>query len=382
MKTHKVLYVHANNYDLGGSDYCLFKMVYEMNRTGYDTIVLLSKQTPIVDLYKKHKLNVIIKPIFRIQKTDNPLKLFYTLFGVLKSVLIVSAAIKKYEIDIVHSNDLLDFSANIAAKLRGVVSIQHIRMIVQGTLKRLLRKITLLFTDEVLAVSYGLKKIMYRPTDKKVKVLYDWIDLNLVEHNSAAPNIREVLNIAADVKIVGCVGRLEYWKGQHVFIQAAAEVIKGYRNCIFLIVGGVVKGKELYSYELEERINRNGLKEAVYLLGERKDISNLYRQFDFAVHCSVEPDPFPGVVLEALVNNCAIIGTKAGGVPEEIDENITGLLYEPDNYLQLADKILFLLKNETVLKEMKAKSKSSVLEKFEKEKIVLQLDSTYRNLLK
>lgn len=376
----KILFVHANNYEVGGADLCLFKMVYEMNVMGYETICLLSKRTSIVELYNKYNLPIIIRPILRFQKTTNPLRIIGYIFRFIQSLIIINNVIKKNNISIVHSNDLLDFTANIAAKMNGVISIQHIRMIVSGRLGFFLSNITLIFSDHLLAVSMGVKNLMYG-NNNKVSVLYDWIDINLVEQNNGDSNIRKELNLPDDVKIVGCVGRLETWKGQHILIEAAQRVLKEYQKCVFIFVGGTVRGKEEYLDELKKLVFKYKLEDKIFFLGERKDVANLFKQFSFSVHTSIEPDPFPGVVLESLVNGCVIIGANGGGVPEEIDNTRTGLLYEPGNYIELSVKILDLLLHEDKVNKLKINSRSSVLKKFDKHKIITQLDDIYSKLL-
>jgi glycosyltransferase involved in cell wall biosynthesis len=353
-------------------------MAYEINKRGFNVFVLLGKNTRIVDLYKKYNLDVIVAPILRIQSTKNPTRLISYIYYLIRSVFIIISAINKYRIDVIHSNDLLDFSANIAAKLKNKKSIQHVRMNAPGILKIFLRKITLLFDDHILCVSNGLRNLLYNTNDKKAEVLYDWIDLNLVEHNNSYSNLRAELNISSDTKIIGCLSRIEYWKGQHVLIEAASIVLKKYNNCIFLLVGGTVRGKESYFEELKSTITNYNLEKKILLLGERKDISNLYSQFDFSVHCSVEPDPFPGVVLESLANNCPVIGARAGGVPEEISEYHTGLLYQPGNNKELADKIVYLLEHPEILDKMRINSKPDVLGKFNKERLINRLIDYYR----
>ncbi|MCC7004848.1 glycosyltransferase family 4 protein [Candidatus Nomurabacteria bacterium] len=381
MKKNKILFVHANNHEIGGADYCLFKMTFEMNRLGYETLVLLSKRTSIVELYEKNGLSVIVKPILRIQKTINPIRLFGYIFSFSRSLLLIIKVIKQNHINIVHSNDLLDFTANIAAKITGVISIQHVRMIVKGLLKVVLSRISLYFSDQVLAVSFGLKQTMFGPEEQKVKVLYDWIDIDLVEHQIGNSNLRVELNISDDIKIIGCVGRLESWKGQHIFIEAALEVLRKYEKCVFVIVGGTVKGKESYLKELKNLVRTHKIEEKVFFLGERKDVANLFSQFNLSVHSSIEPDPFPGVVLESLVNGCVIIGANGGGVPEEIDEDITGLLYEPGNHKELSEHIFRLLSDDDKLNKLKINTRRVILTKFDKHEIIKRLDSIYSTLL-
>ena len=110
MQRVKILFVHANNYDVGGADYCLFKMVKELDQEVFDPLVLLSKPTAVTELYKKNNIRYLVQPIVRLQKTKNPFKLIRTLILIPASIKRIYDLIKSEEIKIVHSNDLLDFA--------------------------------------------------------------------------------------------------------------------------------------------------------------------------------------------------------------------------------------------------------------------------------
>ena len=60
------------------------------------------------------------------------------------------------------------------------------------------------------------------------------------------------------------------------------------------------------------------------------------RALDIYVHCSVDPDPLPGVIMEAMEMGKPAIGPRAGGVPEVIDDGKTGLLYKPGDFQALS----------------------------------------------
>ena len=63
--------------------------------------------------------------------------------------------------------------------------------------------------------------------------------------------------------------------------------------------------------------------------------------FDVLVHCSIEHDPFPTVILEGMHSGCAVIGANCGGVPEMIINNKTGLIHQVGS----ADELAGCLKN-------------------------------------
>lgn len=73
------------------------------------------------------------------------------------------------------------------------------------------------------------------------------------------------------------------------------------------------------------------------------DVLALYDLADLVVVPSVWPEPLSRVILEAMVNGKPVVATRAGGSPEAVAENVTGLLVPKRNPEALADAIVALL---------------------------------------
>ena len=139
------------------------------------------------------------------------------------------------------------------------------------------------------------------------------------------------------------VGRIEAWKGQDVFLDAVrrlpAETISSH---VFALIGGAVPGSAAFL----DRISREAEELGVLYLGERDDIPALLRAADVSVHCSIAPDPFPGVVVESLLAGAATIASDAGGAPEMIDDPGSGILTTPGDSVALAAALEDLLSSD------------------------------------
>jgi len=83
----------------------------------------------------------------------------------------------------------------------------------------------------------------------------------------------------------------------------------------------------------------------------RSELLQLYTNASIFVMPSI-CDPFPNVFLEAMAYKNPCIGSTASGIPEIIKEGKTGFLVSPNNYKQLADKLILLLEDENLMKEM------------------------------
>lgn len=381
MKTEddRILYVHANNDEVGGADYCLFKMVYEVQRAGFNPLVLLRRRTPIVAMYEQHGIPVEVRPILRIQKGGLlyfallPWRLLYTLW-------IIVRMIRRYQINWLHSNDLLDVTANAAARLAGIPSLQHIRMIVRRPrwMQRGLSRLSLLFSDRILCVSNGLRKVMFPESLKKVEILYDWLDMKLVGHLTNGRSFRQELGLRPESKLVGCVGRLEEWKGQHLFLQAANFMTREDSHIHFAVIGGPTAGKESYAERLAEIHQTADDRSRIHLLGHRHDIAAIMKELDVLVHSSILPDPLPGVVMEGMVCGTVVVGADDGGVPEQIIDGRNGFLYQAGDVQDMILRIkaaLAVPDREALVR----RAGEDARQRFNKEHIVQQLIDVYKD---
>ena len=110
---------------------------------------------------------------------------------------------------------------------------------------------------------------------------------------------------------------------------------------IFLIDG---EGPERKS--LEEQITSLGLSSRVRLMGSSSCIFHLMNRCDLFIHPSISNEDLPNVISEAMALGKPVIGSRLAGIPEQIEDGVTGLLFEPGADEQLASKIALLIRDE------------------------------------
>ena len=102
---------------------------------------------------------------------------------------------------------------------------------------------------------------------------------------------------------------------------------------------------------------------------------------DLFVHSSAAPDPLPGVVMEAMYCERPVVGANAGGVPEEVIDGETGLLYEIGNHNDMAEKICRLLRNPGLARKMGEAGRERVETVFNKDVLCKQMESFYQDMV-
>lgn len=345
LRTPSVHYVHSNNEDVGGADLVLVSMAEHMRKwgDGCRAMVHLRLPTRAALAHADAGTPVAISSFVRPQVSSGLVGVARLILGGPVTVAHFWRIFGRERPSIVHVNDLYDFLPAVAARLRGIPVVFHIRMIKTGRMRRVFAYLLPRVATTVISVSHAVRQA-YSSAKSPVGgslVVHDLGNPRLVDHTEsiAEPGPRPA-GIPAEGRLVAMVGRLEPWKGQHVLLQAIELLPAAVRNGnTFVVVGGRVPGKEKYAERFEGEAQRLG----VHYVGARTDVPDILLAADVSIHCSVEPDPFPGVVIESLLAGAATVAVGAGGVLEMIDRPEVGLLYEPGDFVALAGIIEALL---------------------------------------
>jgi glycosyltransferase involved in cell wall biosynthesis len=195
-------------------------------------------------------------------------------------------------------------------------------------------------------------------------------------------DIRVALGVPSDRPLIGMLGRVSAWKGQEIFLRAAARVRISHPACHFVAIGGVFDG-DVERWEALFSLRRNlGLEDAVSLCGFRKDARELLSAMDIFVLPSTAPDPFPTVILEAMSAALPVIATAHGGPLEMVLNGRTGLLVPPSDPTALAAAIKRLLDNPALGRAMGASGRTRMLQHFERSRYLEQVQLLYEQVLR
>jgi glycosyltransferase involved in cell wall biosynthesis len=210
------------------------------------------------------------------------------------------------------------------------------------------------------------------PAERTLTV-HEGIDL---EHVVAAPpvNLHEALWLPHHAPIVGSVAALVPHKGQRHLIEAAHLVVQQIPDARFVILG---EG-ELREH-LEKLVKEYHLEKHVLLPGFRTDILGCIKAFDLFVMSSVT-EGLGTSLLDAMACSKAIIATRAGGIPEVVDDGMTGLLVGARDHHAMAAAIVRLLNDDGERRRMGAAGLTRLRERFTLERMVAGTAALYERL--
>jgi len=174
-----------------------------------------------------------------------------------------------------------------------------------------------------------------------------------------------------------CVGTMQYHKGfQNVAI--AAKKLREDSVPVEVVFVGVGP----YLRRLRSLVARLGLGDRIRLAGHInwEELERLYDWCDMVVVPTITPEPFGRVAVEAMSRGRAVIGTKAGGLTEIIDDGATGFLVPPGDPSAIAERILTFRNQSHLLTEMGERALQKCRVVFDQRMIASQVLDVYRSL--
>ena len=227
----------------------------------------------------------------------------------------------------------------------------------------------------------------YLKHKNKLLVIFRGINLNYYNPNKISDikllKLKKEWSIEDDKFKVLLPGRLTNWKGQLNFIEALNILIEDYKNDKFqAIILGSDQGRNVYKKKLQSLIDRYNINKKIKFIEHCNNMPLAYSLTDIVVSCSIEPEAFGRVAVEAQAMQKPIIATKLGGSMETIVNNKTGILYKFDDPRELAKHInSFMETDKLALNIMGVEGRKNVVKKFDVEKMCQSTFNEYKKLL-
>jgi len=176
-------------------------------------------------------------------------------------------------------------------------------------------------------------------------------------------------------------GRLQRWKGAHVFLEAAALAHRAVPSARFLVVGGTLFGLETtVGDDLRHQAAALGIGGCVEFTGHVADARPFLARADVVVHSAVRPEPFGLVVLEAMLAGRPVVASAAGGPLELIEDGATGLLTPPGDAAALADALVGLFRDPAGREAMGRAARARAVERHSADAMTRRFERLYADL--
>jgi glycosyltransferase involved in cell wall biosynthesis len=317
----------------GGAQEHVFGVMSRLDTTYYEASVVALSAGSAVRKLQRHGFDVTV-----LDEPDDD-----------RAVRALTAHLTLVQPDVIHTHmyraDVVGTRAALALEERGLrrpylVSTVHSSRVRSHEDRELLRRLTPEM-DQLIAVSKSIERKIAdeHRTGAPVRLIYNGVDLQRYDHQGPCATLRHDYGMESGSKVVGVVARLEPEKGHQTLIEAWPHVLREVPDAYLLIVGEGSRRDFLEQWAAAHRVAHR-----VVFTGRRDDIPAVTASLDVAVLPSWREAPGLSI-LEAMAMSRPVVASDVGGIPEMIEDGVTGLLVEHDNPVALADAIVRLLKD-------------------------------------
>lgn len=295
----------------------------------------------------------------------------------------------KHRPDVVHFHFFEQFSVTplvgSLARPRLMVFTDHFRLpnplgLLTRLQLRLWNRTVLRFLRvRMLAVSRHVKKVLvdgYYASETSVGVAYNGVNTErfVPVAPGELPQLRTDLGLPLDKTVVLCVAALIPEKGVGDLLQAVPLILAGRPATGFVIVG-----EGPLAASLQQQAHVLGIAPYVRFTGMRSDVNRLMAAADVVVVPSVWAEPAGLATIEAMAAGRPVVATRVGGIPEHLEDGVSGILVDPHAPQQIASAVLRLLAAPQEAAGMGAAGRKRVQEHFSLERWITDTAQLYEH---
>jgi len=367
----------------GGTESGCYDLAHYLTENNCSSYIVTSGGE-LLKYVDKKKVKVIRLPVH----SKNPILMFFNSIILIFIILICN-------ISIVHARSRAPaWSCLLATKItrRKFVTTFHGTYNFKNSLKKYYNSI-MLKSDLIIAGSNFIFSHInenyseYLNFNKKFLVIFRGINTEYFNpskiHQTDQKKLISKWNINKEKPLILLPGRLTFWKGQEMFIEAIRLVKEKMPEKPFCaVILGSDQGRNVYKKKLLRLVEQYRLNDYIKFFDKCELMPLAYQISDIVVSTSIEPEAFGRVSVEAQSMEKPIIASNIGGSKETIIDDKTGFLFEAQKPEELSKKIIHVLNlDESTLKFIGIEGRKNVIKKFNIEKMCFSTYSEYKKII-
>ncbi len=372
----------------GGAEtgcYDLAHYLHEQNAKSY----IVTSGGPLLKYIDRKKVKLIRLPV----QSKNPILIF--LNSIILAIIILLSGI-----NIVHARSRAPaWSCFIACKItrRKFVTTFHGTYNFNSSIKKFYNSV-MVKSDLIIAGSNFIFSHInqnysnYLNKSQKLLTIFRGINLDYFDSKKVKSNAESKLMNDWKLdktlsfyqkKIILFPGRLTSWKGHEMFIESL-NIFKQKNpdKLFFVIILGSDQGRKIYKKKIQRLVEQYRLIKDILFIDNCEKMPLAYKIANIVINCSIEPEAFGRVAVEAQAMEKVIVASDIGGSKETIIDNKTGFLFKAGDANALSEKLAHIFElDETTLKSMGIEGRKNVIKKFNVEKMCFSTYSEYIKLI-
>jgi glycosyltransferase involved in cell wall biosynthesis len=387
----RVAYVNHTG-KIGGAEISLSLLLEHIDKTNIAPVVVCP-EGPLVERARGLGAETVTVDLGQMGFARRGTQAVGYAIGVLRSARTLSRQLRSIRPDIVHANTLrAGVIAGVARSVFGSPGklVVHVRDCPPpGFQTRLALRLAGGPADCVIAISGYVRDHLARigfPSDR-TRMIWDAVDTQVFDSAVASGHtVLEELGLRGCYPVVSTIAQITPWKGQLEVVEAFARTAGGFPDARLLIVGepkftGAEARYDIAGYQrkLQDTVRDLGLADKVRFTGERNDIPSVIAASDIVVHASWE-EPFGLIVVEAMSMGKPVVATRAGAMPELINNGESGLLVTPQDPASIAEAVNSLASDRALCARLGGKAAVETRNRFDIARAVSEITDLYRKL--
>lgn len=369
-----ILYIH-NSAQIAGANRVLLGLFDHLDRDRFRAVSILPAAGPMAEELSKRGVQYRVLPL-EAALTGGRLQ-------ALRLVWQLGEVFSREKIRLLHANEALCYRyASIATCLSRIHRICHLHFppdhralawalgirpdVLITCSKQMGRelndaRLACLRSVPIVPVQNGVDTLRYRPPE----------DLQ---------QLRRSLGIDRDADIVTIVGSVSERKGHRDFLDAAKQILGSRPLTLFLVLGDDLEGNGAYRVAMEDYARALGVAGKVRFLGFRGDAADWIAASDVIVLPSLK-EGLPLSLAEAHGCGKPVVATRVDGIPEIVEDGVSGYLLEPHDVEGMVGAVTRLLESEPRRMQMGAAGRQRAEQVFSQRAHAAKLQNLYEGLL-
>lgn len=361
------LIIHQSS-EMYGSDKIILYLARAIIDAGGSVLVVLPGDGPLANVFRNENIPFIFADVLKVSRATLSISgIFQLIKRIFRVRNEISGLVDISKYNLVYSNTIAVLLGAVIARHFRKKHVWHVHEIIENPklVSYFFKGLISVFSDRVIANSTatlnwltgGLLKV------RNVAVVLNGVPDQPTRKDSVGENNPYKMN--SDTLVIGLVGRINKWKGHSLLLAAVEHLyMRGCDNFSLVFLGGPPPGQEHFLESLKEKIAEKKFKQQIFYEAFVENVYDFYNLFDLVCVPSIEPEPFGLVAVEAMVASKPVVASNFGGLAEIVINGQTGLLFEPLNAVDLADKLEIIYRDLDLRINMGAKGRARFLENF------------------
>lgn len=346
---------------VSGAENILLTIIENLDRARFQSVVAAPEGRCLGDAVNQRKIPFVSMRDLSARFTCRPDLLMKYAASSFLAILAFRGIVRREQPQIIHANSVrAGLVATLATLGMNVPVLWHVHDILPRHPLSLPIRMAAAFSSKTSVVSVSKAtassfegKYLRRLLGRRSSTLYNGIDTErFTRERGNRARVREALALNSKDFCIGHIGQFSERKNQLGMIRAFAELLPQRPNAVLLLVGAPLFAHEVkYAQQLEQEVRNLQIEGRVRFLGQRSDVPSLMQALDLLVVNS-QQEPLALTVVEGFSAHLPVLGSRIGGIPEMIENGVTGWLISAPDPRSLASDIVFIARNPALAKDV------------------------------